>query len=84
MLGRGGRFELTQIDKYPLDRLRSRGIRLSFDCPYCQGARIELKDARDLNPMEGVRCFKCKALIVLDSLTLTVIREPPAPAAEGS
>ncbi|HEV8595312.1 MAG TPA: hypothetical protein VGR51_07265 [Thermoplasmata archaeon] len=74
---------MTLIDKYPLDRMRGRGMRISFDCPYCQGARIELKDVADLAPMEGVRCFKCKALILLDSLSVTVIREPVPHATEG-
>jgi len=74
---------VTLIDKYTLDRMKGRAIRISFDCPYCQSARIELKDLGDLGPMEGVRCFKCKALILLDGLSLTVIREPAARASEG-
>ena len=73
---------MTLIDKYTLDRMRGRGVRLSFDCPYCQGARLELKDLQGLGPLEGVRCFKCKALVVLDGLSLTVIREA-APPAQG-
>ncbi len=67
---------MTVIDKYPLDRMRGRGVRISFNCPYCQGARLELSDLENQDPLEGVRCFKCKALIVLDALSLTVIREP--------
>jgi len=74
---------VTLIDKYTLDRMRGRGVRLSFDCPYCQGARLEMKDAEGLDPLEGVRCFKCKALVVLDGLSLTVIREAAPRAAEG-
>ncbi len=74
---------MTLIDKYTLDRMKGREMRVSFDCPYCQGARIELKDAADLGPMGGVRCFKCKALILLDSLSLTVIREPAIRPTEG-
>ena len=66
---------MTRIDKYTLDRLRDRGIRISFNCPYCQGARLELKDPGDLDPLQGVTCFKCKAQVLLDSLSLTVIRE---------
>ncbi|HYS72344.1 MAG TPA: hypothetical protein VEM95_07965 [Thermoplasmata archaeon] len=73
---------MTLIDKYTLDRMRGRDVRLSFDCPYCQGARLELKDLQGLDPLEGVRCFKCKALVVLDGLSLTVIREA-APPAQG-
>ena len=66
---------MTLIDRYPLDRLKGRGVRLSFNCPYCQGARLDVVDLEDLDPMHGVTCFKCKALIVLDSLSFTVIRE---------
>ena len=73
---------MTAIEKYTLDRLRSRGIRLGLNCPYCQGTWLELKEAKDLDPMHGVTCFKCKAQILLDGLSLTVIRER-APAAEG-
>jgi len=73
---------VTRIDKYTLDRLRDRGIRISFNCPYCQGARLELKNPEDLDPMQGVTCFKCKALVLLDSLSLTVIRQG-ARAAQG-
>jgi len=66
---------VTWIDKYPLDRLRDRGIRLGFNCPYCQGAWLELKSPEDLDPLHGVTCYKCKAVVVLDSLSLTVIRD---------
>lgn len=72
---------MTRIEKYPLDRLRGRGIRVAFNCPYCQGAWLELKNPEDLDPLHGVTCFKCKAQIVLDSLSLTVIRD--AARAEG-
>lgn len=66
---------MTRIDKYTLDRMRGKGIAISFRCPYCEGARLEMKNPSDLDPLEGIRCFKCKALIVLDSLSVTVIRE---------
>lgn len=66
---------MTIVDKYTLDRLKGRSVRISLRCPYCQGARLELKNSERLETMEGVRCFKCKALIVLDGLSLTVIRE---------
>jgi len=42
-----------------------------------------MNDPQDLDPMEGVQCVKCKALVVLDGLSLTVIREPVPRAAEG-
>lgn len=73
---------MTVIDKYTLDRMKGRGVRVSLLCPYCQGARLEVHDHEGPDPLEGVRCFKCKALIVLDGLSLTVIREV-APPAEG-
>lgn len=70
---------MTRIDKYSLDRMKRKGVALSFRCPYCEGARLEMKTAQDLDPLEGIRCYKCKAQIVLDSLSLTVIRERPRP-----
>ena len=73
---------MTRIDKYTLDRLRDRDLRLAVDCPHCRGTRIELGDLANTAPLQGVTCFKCKALVVLDGLSLTVIREN-ARASEG-
>ena len=66
---------MTRIDKYTLDRLRDRDLRLTVDCPHCKGTRIELGDLVNAPPLHGVTCFKCKALVVLDGVSLTVIRE---------
>jgi len=73
---------VTRIDKYTLDRLRGRDVRLTVDCPQCRGTRMELGDLVNAAPLQGVTCLKCKALVVLDGLSLTVIREN-AGASEG-
>ena len=66
---------MTRIDKYTLDRLRDRGLRLSVDCPQCRGTRLALAGSAGPDSLDGVTCVKCKALVILDSLSLTVIRE---------
>jgi predicted Zn-ribbon and HTH transcriptional regulator len=63
------------IDKYPLDRMRDKDIKLSFDCPYCLGHRIEMNGEQELDYWTGVRCPKCKTLVVLDSLSVVTVRE---------
>lgn len=73
---------MTQIDKYTLDRLRDRDLRLTVDCPHCRGTRIEIGDLVNAQPLHGVTCVKCKAVVMLDGLSLTVIRER-ARASEG-
>ncbi|MEK6851939.1 MAG: hypothetical protein AABY30_05315 [Candidatus Thermoplasmatota archaeon] len=70
---------MTRIDKYTLDRLRNRGLRLTFDCPHCQGTKLELRGPAGPG-LDGVTCFKCKAVVVLDGLSLTVIREVARPS----
>ncbi|MBI4415565.1 MAG: hypothetical protein HY557_01105 [Euryarchaeota archaeon] len=74
---------MTRIEKYTLDRMKGRALSLSFECPHCRGARLEIRPKESADPWEGVRCFKCKALVVLDGLSLTVIREAAPRAAEG-
>jgi hypothetical protein len=59
--------------------MRDRRVRLSFDCPHCRSGRIEMDDAEDVDYWKGVRCLKCQALIVLDSLSVVVIKERPSP-----
>ncbi len=72
------------IDKYPLDRLRDKAIRLSFDCPYCLGHRIKMRGESEEDFWEGVRCPKCETLIVLDGLSVVTIREALAPRPKAS
>ncbi len=63
------------IDKYPIERMRDKEIKLSFQCPYCKSYRIEMIHQDDVNFWKGVKCMKCKALVVLDNLSVLVIRE---------
>lgn len=63
------------IDKVTLDRLKDKVIHLSFDCPYCKSSRIEMRDSQAQDFWEGVRCGKCRALVILDSLSVVVIKD---------
>ncbi|MEW5937569.1 MAG: hypothetical protein AB1665_07115 [Candidatus Thermoplasmatota archaeon] len=65
------------VDKYPLDRLQGRGLELSFLCPYCGRSRIVMRSADALNYWNGVECRKCHCRVVLDSLSLLVLKEMP-------
>lgn len=66
---------MGRIDKFPLERMRDKEVKLSFDCPQCRGTRIQMSDSDDMSFWKGVRCPKCKALILLDSLSVTVVKE---------
>lgn len=67
------------IDKYPLERMQDKGVKLSFECPQCRGIRIEMSNEEDIDFFKGVKCPKCKALILLDSLSVTVVKEGMRP-----
>ena len=66
---------MGSIDKYPIDRMADKAVRLSFQCPYCKSWRIEMNCPEDMSMWKGVKCVKCKALILLDSLSVVVVRE---------
>ena len=63
------------IGKFSLDRLKDPKMDLRFKCPYCKSAEIHLKNEEELNMWGGTECPKCESQIVLDSLSITVIRE---------
>jgi len=63
------------IDKYPIERMRDKAVRLSFSCPYCKSSRIEMNRPEDMSFFKGVQCAKCKTLVLLDSLSVVVVRE---------
>lgn len=63
------------IDKYPLERMQDKSVKLSFHCPLCKGCRIEMNNEDDIDFFKGVKCPKCKSLILLDSLSVTVVKE---------
>ena len=71
---------MTRIAKYPLERLRRKAVAITLDCPNCEGARLEISQPGELDPMKGIRCYKCKALVLLDSLSLTVVQDGAARA----
>jgi DNA-directed RNA polymerase subunit RPC12/RpoP len=64
-----------RIEKYPLDRMKSKDIKLSFECPQCIGSRIEMNDREDMGSLNGVKCPKCSSLILVDDLSVTVVKE---------
>jgi len=63
------------MDRYPIERMKDKDIKLSFQCPYCKSYRIEMNRPEDLSFFKGVQCVKCKALVLLDSLSVVVVRE---------
>ena len=63
------------IDKYPIERMKDKGVKLSFQCPYCKSWRIEMNRPEDMGFLNGVRCAKCKTLVLLDSFSVVVVRE---------
>ncbi len=79
-LGRHGRpirrMRLQSIvDKVTLERLKDRELRVSFLCPYCKSIRIDLDASRSTDTWNGMDCPKCGAHILLDSISLVVIKD---------
>ncbi len=70
------------VDKVPLDRLQDKELKISLLCPYCKSTRITLAGAQSSDALEGVDCPKCEAHILLDSMSLVVVKEGRA-AAKG-
>ena len=66
---------MGRIEKYPLERMKDKSVELSFNCPQCIGTRIEMNDSDDISFWKGVKCPKCGSLILLDDLSVTVVRE---------
>ena len=63
------------IDKYDLDRLGKADVKLAFNCPCCKKSRLIMSGENDTDFWEGIECSKCGAKIVLDCLSLAIIRE---------
>ncbi len=63
------------VDKVSLDRLRDRELQMSFLCPYCKTARIVLDAAHSTGSLNGIDCPKCGVHILLDSVSIVVIRD---------
>lgn len=70
------------VDKVNLDRLKDRDLHVSFLCPYCKSTRISLDASRTLDQWNGIDCPKCGAHILLDSVSVVVIKDAlPTPRA---
>ncbi len=67
------------VDKVTLDRLKDRDLRVSFLCPYCKSTRISLDSSRSIDSWNGLDCPKCSAHILLDSLSVVVIKDAVMP-----
>ncbi len=63
------------VDKVSLDRLKDRQLQVSFLCPYCRSARISLDSSQSLDSWNGVDCPKCSAHLLLDSLSVVMIKD---------
>ena len=63
------------VDKVTLDRLKDRDLQVSFLCPYCKSTRISLDSSRSADSWNGVDCPKCGAHLLLDSVSVVVIKE---------
>ncbi len=70
------------VDKVTLDRLKDRDLHVSLLCPYCKSIRIALDASRASDAWNGVDCPKCGAHILLDSLSIVVIKDA-VPAGSG-
>ena len=67
------------VDKVTLDRLKDRDLQVSLLCPYCKSIRIALDASRSTDAWNGVDCPKCGAHLLLDSLSIVVIKDAIAP-----
>ncbi len=69
------------VDKVSLERLKDRELRVSFLCPHCKSARITLDGSRTTDGWKEIDCPKCGVHILLDSVSLVVIKDgvPPSP-----
>lgn len=63
------------LDKVSLDRLGDKELRVSLLCPYCKSTRITLSADHKASGWDGIDCPKCGAHILLDSMSLVVIKD---------
>lgn len=67
------------LEKMSLDRLQDKDLKVSLLCPYCKSTRISFSGGESTGTWEGVDCPKCGAHILLDSMSLVVLKDSPAP-----
>ena len=66
------------LDKIGLDRLADKELKISLLCPYCKSTRIGLDATRSTKDWRGIDCPKCAAHVMLDSMSLVVVKEAVA------
>ncbi len=70
------------VEKVSLDRLKDRDLRVSLLCPYCKSTRVTLTADHTLDDWNGIDCPKCGAHILLDSISVVMIKEAPKPSSK--
>lgn len=63
------------MDKVTLDRLKDRDLQVSFLCPYCKSTRISLDARQSTDSWNGIDCPKCGAHLLLDSVSVVMIKD---------
>lgn len=66
------------LDKVSLDRLKDKELKVTLLCPYCKSIRVSLAATQSTDALEPIDCPKCGAHIMLDSMSLVVIKDPLA------
>lgn len=61
---------MGNITKYDLNKMRTSDLELSFNCPYCRKQRLSMRDNKEYE----IECPKCRCMIILDGLSLAVIK----------
>jgi len=64
------------LDKVSLDRLKDKDLKVTLLCPYCKSTRLSLAPTQSTVALGGIDCPKCGAHIMLDSLSLVVMKDP--------
>jgi hypothetical protein len=66
------------LDKVSLDRLGDKDLRVNLLCPYCKSTRITLAAQHSTGTLDPIVCPKCGAQVMLDSLSLVVMKDAAA------
>jgi hypothetical protein len=66
------------LDKVSLDRLGDKDLKVTLLCPHCRSTRITLAAEHSTGTFKPIGCPKCGAEVMLDSLSLVVMKEAPA------
>ncbi|MGQ0797959.1 MAG: hypothetical protein ACT4OI_08890 [Methanobacteriota archaeon] len=63
------------LDKVSLDRLGDKELKINLLCPYCKSTRLTLAAQHSTGTLDPVVCPKCGAQVMLDSLSLVVMKD---------